>query len=93
MNIQPDKTTKKLAANIQDRSGLKPCHVSSTMLNKVSDCLKGILDNAIETEIDSEQEINNGTEDLFTHVNRLYEEANEKKKRKMKNYILRDFQN
>ena len=82
MNIQPDKTTKKLAANMQDRSGLKPCHVSSTMLNKVCDCLKGILDNAIETEIDSEQEINNGTEDLFTHVNRLYEEENEKKKKK-----------
>ena len=43
--------------------GLKPCHV---MVNNVCDCVKRILDNAIETDIDSEQEIDSRMEDLFT---------------------------
>ena len=36
------------------------------MVNNVCDCVKRILDNAIETDIDSEQEIDSRMEDLFT---------------------------
>ena len=73
---------KEVAAKIQDKGGLKPCHVSVTMVNNVCDCGKRIeylllesLDNPKEIEIDSELETDNGMEDSFTYINRLYEEA------------------
>ena len=42
VDIKPDKTMKEVAANIQDKSGLIPCHVSVTIVNNVCDCGKRI---------------------------------------------------
>ena len=42
VDIKPDKTTKEVAAKIQDKGGLNPCHVSVTMVNNVCDCGKRI---------------------------------------------------
>ena len=42
MDIKPDKTMKEVAAKIQDKGGLIPCHVSVTKVNNVCDCGKRI---------------------------------------------------
>ena len=88
---------KEIAAKIQDKGGLNPCHVSVTMVNNVCDCGKRIehlllesLDNPKEIEIESELEIDNAMEDSFTFVNRLYEEA---KLKQVKNEVLGDLRN
>ena len=81
VDIKPDEIMKEVAAKIRDKGGLMPCHVSVTMVNNVYDCGKRIkhllesLDNPIDIEIDSELEIDNAMKDLFTYVNRLYEEV------------------
>ena len=58
MDIIPDETMKEVAAKIQDKGGLNPCHVNVTMASNVCDCGKRIedfllesLDNSIEIEI------------------------------------------
>ena len=38
VDIHPDETMKEEVAKIQDKGGLKPCHVSVTMVNNVCDC-------------------------------------------------------
>ena len=62
MDIKPDKTTKEVAAKIQDKGGLNPCHVSVTMVNNVCDCGKRIerlllesLDNPEEIQIERDK--------------------------------------
>ena len=72
MDIKPDETMKEVAAKIQDKGGLNPCHVSVTMVNNVCDCGKRIehlllenLDNLIEIEIDSELAVDNAMEDYI----------------------------
>ena len=72
MDIKPDETMKEVAAKIQDKGGLNPCHVSVTMANNVCDCGKRIehlllesLDNLIEIEIDSELAVDNAMEDYI----------------------------
>ena len=94
VDIKPGETMKEVAAKIQDKGGLNPCHVSVTMVNNVCDCGKRIehlllekLDNPIETEIESELEFVNSMEDSFTYVNRLYEET---KLKQVKNEVLGD---
>ena len=94
MDIQPGKTMKEVVAKIQDKGGLKPCHVSATMVNNLCDCGKRIeylllesLDNPKEIEIDSELETDSGMEDSFTYINMLYEEA---KLKHIKNQVLDD---
>ena len=88
----------EIAAKIKDKGGLNSCHVSVTMVNNVCDCGKRIehlllekLDNPIEIEIEivnsMELEIVNSMKDLFTYVNRLYEEA---KLKQVKNEVLGD---
>ena len=42
VDIKPDKTMKEVAAKIQDKGGLIPCHVSVTKVNNVCDCGKRI---------------------------------------------------
>ena len=88
---------KEVAAKIQDKGGLNPCHASVTMVNNVCDCGKRIehillesLDNPIEIELDSELETDNATEDSLTYVNRLYEQA---KLKQVKNEVLGDLRN
>ena len=87
---------KEVAAKIQDKGGLNPCHVSVTMVNNVCDCGKRIehglesLDDSIEIEIDSELEIDNAMEDSFTNIKRLYEGA---KLKQVKNEVLGDLRN
>ena len=82
VDIKPDKTTKEVAAKIQDKGGLNPCHVSVTMVNNVCDCGKRIehlllesLDNPEEIQIERDKQIeldiDNAMEDLFTFVNRF----------------------
>ena len=73
VDIKPDEIMKEVDAKIQDKWGLNPCHVNVTMVNNVCDCGKRIehpllesLNNPIETEIDSELEIDNAMEDSFT---------------------------
>ena len=68
-----DETMKEVAAKIEDKGGLNPCHVSVTIVNNVCDCGKRIehlllesWDNPIEIEIDSGLEIDNAMEDSFT---------------------------
>ena len=58
VDIIPDETMKEVAAKIQDKGGLNPCHVSVTMVSNVCDCGKRVedfllesLDNSIEIEI------------------------------------------
>ena len=72
---------KEVAAKMQGKGGLKTCHVSITMVNNVCDCGKIIehLHHHTDIEIDSELETDNVMEDLFTYVNRLYEETKLKK--------------
>ena len=86
VDIKPDETMKEVAAKIQYKGGLKPCHVSATMVNRFCDCGKRIeplllesLDNSIEIVIGLQLEIDNVMEDLFIYVNRIYEEAKSKK--------------
>ena len=62
VDIKPDKTTKEVAAKIQDKGGLNPCHVSVTMVNNVCDCGKRIehlllesLDNPEEIQIERDK--------------------------------------
>ena len=82
VDIKSDKTTKEVAAKIQDKGGLNPCHVSVTMVNNVCDCGKRIehlllesLDNPEEIQIERDKQIeldiDNAMEDLFTFVNRF----------------------
>ena len=49
---------KEVAAKMQDKGGLKTCHVSITMVNNVCDCGKIIehLHHHTDIEIDSELE-------------------------------------
>ena len=42
VDIKPDKIMKEVAAKIQDKGGLIPCHVSVTKVNNVCDCGKRI---------------------------------------------------
>ena len=79
VDVKPDETMKEVATKVQDKGGLKPCHVSVTMVNNICNCGKRIehlllesLDNPIEIEIESELEIENSMKDSFTYVNRLY---------------------
>ena len=51
---------KEMAAKMEDKGGLMPCHVSVTMVSNVCDCEKGIeyvlletLDNPRNIKIDS----------------------------------------
>ena len=67
------------------------------MVNCVCDCGKRIehillenLDNPIETEIESELEIDNAMENSFAYVNRLSEEE---KLKQVKNEVLDDLRN
>ena len=97
VDIKPGEIMKEVAAKIQDKGGLMPCHVSVTMVNNVCDCGKKMkhlllesLDNPIDIEIDSELEIDNAMKDLLTYVNRLYEEA---KLKQVKNEVLGDLKN
>ena len=97
MDKKPDETMKEVAAKMQFKGGLNPCHVSVNMVNNVCVCGKRIkhlllesLYNLIEIEIDSELEIDNFTEDSFTYVNRLYEKA---KLKQVKNEVLGDLRN
>ena len=67
------------------------------MVNSVCDCGKRIehillenLDNPIETEIESELEIDNAMENSFAYVNRLSEEE---KLKQVKNEVLDDLRN
>ena len=39
-DIKPDETMREVAAKIQDKGGLNPCHVSVTMVNNACDCGK-----------------------------------------------------
>ena len=82
VDIKPDEIMKEITAEIQDKGGLNPCHVSVTMENNVCDCgqrmehlLQESLDNPIEIEIDLELEIDNVMEDSFTYVKRSFEKA------------------
>ena len=88
---------KEVAAKIQDKDRLNPCHVSVTVVYNVCDCGKRIehllresLGNLIETEIDLKIEVDNVMEDSFTYVNRLYEEA---KLKQINNELLADLRN
>ena len=79
VDVKPDETMKEVATKVQDKGGLKPCHVSVTMVNNICNCGKRIehlllesLDNPIEIEIESELETENSMKDSFTYVNRLY---------------------
>ena len=79
VDVKPDETMKEVATKVQDKGGLKPCHVSVTVVNNICNCGKRIehlllesLDNPIEIEIDSELETENSMKDSFTYVNRLY---------------------
>ena len=79
VDVKPDETMKEVATKVQDKGGLKPCHVNVTMVNNICNCGKRIehllpesLDNPIEIEIESELEIENSMKDSFTYVNRLY---------------------
>ena len=97
MDIKPDEIMKEVAQKIQDKGGIMPCHVSVTMVNNVCNYGKRIehlllesLDNPIDTEIDSQLEIDNAVEDSFTYVNRLHEEA---KLKQVKNEVLGDLRN
>ena len=78
VDIKPDEIMKEVAAKIQDKGGLIPCHVSVTLVNNVCACGKRIqhlllesLDNPKDIEIDSELEIDDAMEDSFTYINRL----------------------
>ena len=78
-DVKPDETMKEVATKVQDKGGLKPCHVSVTVVNNICNCGKRIehlllenLDNPIEIEIESELETENSMKDSFTYVNRLY---------------------
>ena len=78
VDIKPDETMKEVAAKIQDKGGLIPCHVSVTLVNNVCACGKRIqhlllesLDNPKDIEIDSELEIDDAMEDSFTYINWL----------------------
>ena len=42
VDIKPHKTMKEVAAIIQDKGGLIPCHISVTMVNNIGDCGKRI---------------------------------------------------
>ena len=62
MDIKPDKTTKEVAAKIQDKGGLNPCNVSVTVVNNVCYCGKRIehlllesLDNPKEIQIERDK--------------------------------------
>ena len=60
---------KEIVAKKRDKDGLKPYHVSVTMVNDVCDCEKRIGHILLESlEIDSELEIDNVMEDTFTYV-------------------------
>ena len=66
MDIQPDEPWRKQL----QKSKIKSCHVSLTMVNNVCNCQEKVkypplesLDNAIEIDIDSE--IDYGLEDSF----------------------------
>ena len=79
VDVKPDETMKEVATKVQDKGGLKPCHVSVTVVNNICNCGKRIehlllesLDNPIEIEIESELETGNSMKDSFTYVNRLY---------------------
>ena len=79
VDVKPDETMKEVATKVQDKGGLKPCHVSVTVVNNICNCGKRIehlllesLDNPIEIEIESELETENSMKDSFTYVNRLY---------------------
>ena len=79
VDVKPDETMKEVATKVQDKGGLKPCHVSVTVVNNICNCGKRIehlllesLDNPIEIEIESELETENSVKDSFTYVNRLY---------------------
>ena len=79
MDVKPDETMKEVATKVQDKGGLKPCHVSVTVVNNICNCGKRIehlllesLDNPIEIEIESELETEKSMKDSFTYVNRLY---------------------
>ena len=79
VDVKPDETMKEVATKVQDKGGLKPCHVSVTVVNNICNCGKRIehlllesLDNPIEIEIESELETENSIKDSFTYVNRLY---------------------
>ena len=79
VDVKPDETMKEVATKVQDKGGLKPCHVSVTVVNNICNCGKRIehlllesLDNPIEIEIESELEFENSMKDSFTYVNRLY---------------------
>ena len=78
VDIKPDETMKEVAAKIQDKGGLIPCHVSVTLVNNVCACGKRTqhlllesLDNPIDIEIDSELEIDDAVKNSFTYVNWL----------------------
>ena len=58
VDIIQDETMKEVAAKIQGKGGLNPCHVSVTVVNNVCNCGKRIehlllesLDNSIEMKI------------------------------------------
>ena len=79
VDVKPDETMKEVATKVRDKGGLKPCHVSVTVVNNICNCGKRIehlllesLDNPIEIEIESELETENSMKDSFTYVNRLY---------------------
>ena len=79
VDVKPDEIMKEVATKVQDKGGLKPCHVSVTVVNNICNCGKRIehlllesLDNPIEIEIESELETENSMKDSFTYVNRLY---------------------
>ena len=40
VDIKPDETMKEVAAKIQDKDRLNPCHVSVTVVYNVCDCGK-----------------------------------------------------
>ena len=72
VDVKPDETMKEVATKVQDKGGLKPCHVSVTVVNNICNCGKRIehlllesLDNPIEIEIESELETENSVKDYI----------------------------